>query len=55
MIKEWRDPEEVDYYYEIPATAITETEQRTEENKWRVKKEKQETFENLKIVLTKTN
>ena len=50
---EWRDPEEVGEYYEIPATATTETEQRTEENKLKVKKEKREIFENLKMVLTK--
>ena len=51
--KEWRDPEEVGEYYEIPSTTITETEQRTKENKWKVKKEKQETFDKLKMVLTK--
>ena len=35
--KEWKDPKEVGEYYEIPATAITETEQRTKENKWKFK------------------
>ena len=37
----------------IPVTEITDTEQRTEENKWKIKKEKRETFENLTMDLTK--
>ena len=51
--KEWKYPEEVGEYYKIPAIAITKTEQKTEENKWKVKKDKIEAFKNLKMVLTK--
>ena len=47
-----RDPEEVGEYYKIPVTPITEMEQQTEENKWKVKKENRKTFENMKMVLT---
>ena len=36
--KEWRDPEEVGEYYEIPVTAIRETKQQTGKNKWKFKK-----------------
>ena len=36
--KEWRDPEEVGEYYEISVTLITYMEQRTKENKRKVKK-----------------
>ena len=39
--------------YEIPITTITETEHRTDENRWKFKKYNRETFENLKMVLTK--
>ena len=35
LSEEWRDPEEVGEYYEINVTAITETEQQIEENKWK--------------------
>ena len=53
MGKAWRDPEEVGKYYGIPVTEITETEQRVEEKKSKSKKEKRDTFKNLKMVLTK--
>ena len=36
--KKWRDPEEIGEYYKISVTEITETEQRTEENKRKFKK-----------------
>ena len=36
--KEWKDPKEVGEYYKIPVTAITETEQKTEENNWKFKR-----------------
>ena len=33
------EPRDVGEYFEIPAIAITEMEQKTEENKWKAKKE----------------
>ena len=40
--------------FEIPTSSITETEQRTEEKRWELQKEKRNTFDNLLMVLTKT-
>ena len=37
-----------------PPSSITETEQRTDEKRWELQKEKRNTFENLLMVLTKT-
>ena len=35
----WHDPKDVGEYFEIPMLAITETEQKTEERKWRAEKD----------------
>ena len=51
--KEWMEPADVRECFEIPPSSITETEQRTEEKRWELQKEKRNTFENLLMVLTK--
>ena len=48
----WLEPSDVGEYFEIPAIAITEMEQKTEENKWKAKKELRETFENVRTALS---
>ena len=48
------EPADVRESFEIPPSSITETEQRTEEKRRELQKEKRKTFENLLIVLTKT-
>ena len=52
--KELQKPVDVGDCFEIPPSSITETEQRTDENRWELQKEKRNTFENLLMVLTKT-
>ena len=49
--KEWMEPADVGECFEIPPSSITETEQRTEEKRWELQKEKRNTFENLLMVL----
>ena len=46
-ILSWKDPTDVGKYFTIPVTAITETEQRTEDKIWQVQKSKRESFVNL--------
>jgi hypothetical protein len=48
----WSDQADVGEYFVIPVTAITETEQRTEDKIWQVKKSKRETFTNMVTALT---
>jgi hypothetical protein len=48
----WRDQIDVGEYFIIPVTAITETEQRTEDKIWQVQKSKRDTFVNLITALT---
>jgi hypothetical protein len=48
----WQDPVDVGEYFTIPVTAITETEQRTEDKIWQVQKSKRESFINLITALT---
>jgi hypothetical protein len=48
----WRDPVDVGKYFVIPVTAITETEQRTEDKIWQVQKSKHDAFVNLVTALT---
>jgi hypothetical protein len=48
----WQDPVDVGEYFTIPVTAITETEQRTEDKIWQVQKSKRESFVNLVTALT---
>ena len=48
------EPADAGECFEIPPSSITETEQRTEEKRCELQKEKSNTFENLLIVLTKT-
>ena len=48
------EPADVGECFEIPPSSITETEQRTEEKRWELQKERSNTFENLLMVLTKT-
>jgi hypothetical protein len=43
----WMDQADVSEYFVIPVTAITETEQRTEDKIWQVKKSRRESFINL--------
>ena len=52
--KEWMEPADVGECFETPPSSIAETEQRTEEKRWDLQKEKRNTFENLLMVLTKT-
>ena len=52
--KEWMEPSGVRECFEIPPSSITETEQRTDEKRWELQKEKNNTFENLLMVLTNT-
>jgi hypothetical protein len=48
----WTDQPDVGEYFMIPVTAITETEQRTEDKIWQVQKSKRDTFVNLITALT---
>ena len=48
------EPADVRECFEIPPSSITKIEQRTEEKRWELQKEKGNTFENLSMVLTKT-
>jgi hypothetical protein len=48
----WQDQRDVGKYFIIPVTAITETEQRTEDKIWQVQKGKRESFVNLVSALT---
>ena len=48
------EPADVEEWFEIPPSSITETEQRIDEKRWELQKEKRNTFENLLMVLTKT-
>ena len=48
------EPANVGECFEIPPSSITDTEQRTEEKRWELQKEKRNTFENLLMVLNKT-
>jgi hypothetical protein len=48
----WQDPRDIGKYFMIPITAITETEQRTEDKIWQVQKTKRELFVNLITALT---
>ena len=52
--KECQEPEDVGECFEIPPSSITKTEQRTDEKRLELQKEKRNTFENLLMVLTKT-
>ena len=47
------EPADVRECFEIPPSSITKTEQRTEEKRWELQKEKRNTFENLLMLLTK--
>ena len=48
----WQDQSDVGKYFIIPVTAITKTEQRTEDKIWQVQKSKRNTFLNLITALT---
>ena len=52
--KEWIEPVDVGECFEIPPSSITKSEQRTEEKRWKLQKEKRNTFANLLMVFTKT-
>ena len=52
--KEWMEPADVVECFKIPLSSITETEQRTDEKRWELQKEKRNTFENLLMFLTNT-
>ena len=41
--KEWMEPADVGECFKIPLSSITETEQRTEEKRWELQKEKRNT------------
>ena len=47
----WQDPKDVGEYFEIPMLAITETEQKTEERKWKAEKDLRDNFENVRTAL----
>ena len=47
----WQDPQDVGEYFEIPAVAITETEQRSKENKWKAEKDLRDNFDNVRTAL----
>jgi hypothetical protein len=48
----WTDQADVGEYFVMPVTAITETEQRTEDKIWQLKKSKRESFINMITALT---
>ena len=48
------EPADVGECFETPPSSITETEQRTDEKRWELQKEKRNTFENLLMFITKT-
>ena len=47
----WDDLKDVGEYFEIPVLAITETEQKTEERKWKAEKDLRDNFENDRTAL----
>ena len=47
----WSDPKDVGEYFEIPVLAITETEQKAEERKWKSEKDLRDNFENVRTAL----
>jgi hypothetical protein len=47
----WKDPPDVGEYFQIPSTAITETEQKSEENRWKANKNLRDTFKNIRTAL----
>ena len=47
----WDDPKDVGEYFEIPMLTITETEQKTEERKWKAEKDLRDNFENVRTAL----
>ena len=49
--KSWRDPPDVGEYFEIPAVAITETEQKTAANRWKAAKALHDNFTNVRTAL----
>ena len=49
--KEWQDPPDMGEYFEIPVMAITETEQKTEERRWRAEKDLHDTFLNVRTAV----
>ena len=48
----WSKPRDVGEHFEILAIAITEMEEKTEENEWKAKKELRETYENVRTILS---
>ena len=47
----WRDPPDVGEYFEIPTIAITDTEQKTAENRWKANKSLRDNFKNVRTAL----
>ena len=47
----WAEPKDVGEYFEIPVLAITETEQKTEERKWKAEKDLRDNFETVRTAL----
>ena len=48
----WRNPPDAGEYFEIPTLAITETEQKTAENRWKANKSLRDNFKNVHTALT---
>jgi hypothetical protein len=48
---EWRNPPDVGEYFQVPTTAITETEQKSEENRWKANKNLRDNFKNIRTAL----
>ena len=48
----FRQPVSQGDYFSIPATALTDTEQRVAESKWKVLKELEDNYKNVKTALT---
>ena len=47
----WDDPKDAGEYFEILVLAITKTEQKTEERKWKAEKDLRDNIENVRTAL----
>ena len=47
----WQDPEDVGNYFIVPTTAITDTDQKSEERKWQAMKNLLDTYLNMRTAL----
>ena len=47
----WQDPADEGNYFIVPTTAINDTDQKSEERKWQVRKDLLETYRNMRTAL----